>query len=686
MRDKQAGEITGIYQATSRGFGFVTPEDGKSREDDWFIPPRSDGGAWHGDQVRIQPLEEGEGRRRSARVTAVTGRANKTVTGILSRHNRELWLQPDNDKLPGPIQVLTKRRNVRAGDRAAVAMTSFGSAKLPPMGTLREVFGPAGERESAVAAILYQNDISRDFPDAVLAEAMAAPQTVEEAAKAGRLDLRDKTIITIDGASSKDLDDAVSLEKDGRGRWVLGVHIADVSHYVTQGSALDLEAWERGTSVYFADQVVPMLPKELSNGICSLNPRADRLALSCIMTLTPEGEVVEHTIAKSVIRTTERMTYEDCNVLLSHGDPALAERYQDILPMLEDMAALSKVLEGRRRRRGALELDTKESYVICDDTGAPVDVAVHSQGVSEALIESFMLAANECVAEHLNKLDKPCVYRVHEKPSPDKAEALRTMVAPLGYDLKEADGPSLQKLLDDSKGKPEEAAVSMMVLRALMKARYDGENLGHFGLGAKYYCHFTSPIRRYPDLMVHRILTALLDGKLTGQREKKLAAAVQKAAVQSSQREIAAQTAEREIEKRYMAEFMHAHLGETFAGVVSGVTRFGLFVMLPSGVEGLLPVEALPGQGWQYDESRLTLVSEGGGASYTFGAPLEVVCAAADPTTGQIDFTLPGVAPLPRAARREKREEAPRPPRREKHRGNRRAMHVPKGRKGRKKR
>ena len=691
MRDKQAGEITGIYQATSRGFGFVTPEDGKSREDDWFIPPRSDGGAWHGDQVRIQPLEEeGEGRRRSARVTVVTGRANKTVAGILSRHNRELWLQPDNDKLPGPIQVLTKRRNVRAGDRAAVAMTSFGSAKLPPMGTLREVFGPAGERESAVAAILYQNDISRDFPDAVLAEAQAAPQAVEEAALADRLDLRDKIIITIDGAASKDLDDAVSLEKDGRGRWVLGVHIADVSHYVTQGSALDLEAWERGTSVYFADQVVPMLPKELSNGICSLNPRVDRLALSCIMTLTPEGEVVEHTIAKSVIRTTERMTYEDCNLLLDvqrwGQAPALQERYRHILPMLEDMAALSKVLAGRRRRRGALELDTKESYVICDESGAPVDVAVHSQGVSEALIESFMLAANECVARHLNKLDKPCVYRVHEKPSPDKAEALRTMVAPLGYDLKEADGPSLQKLLDASRGKPEEAAVSMMVLRALMKARYDGENLGHFGLGAKYYCHFTSPIRRYPDLMVHRLLTDLLDGKLTGQREKKLAAAVQKAAVQSSQRELAAQTAEREIEKRYMAEFMHGHLGETFAGVVSGVTRFGLFVMLPSGVEGLLPVEALPGQGWQYDESRLTLVSEGGGASYTFGAPLEVVCAAADPATGQIDFTLPGVDPAPRAARREKKEEAPRPPRREKHRGNRRAMHVPKGRKGRKKR
>ena len=288
------------------------------------------------------------------------------------------------------------------------------------------------------------------------------------------------------------------------------------------------------------------------------------------------------------------MTYEDCNALLAHSDPALAERYARILPMLEDMAALSRVLEGRRRRRGALELDTRESYVVCDESGTPVDVVLRTPGISEGLIESFMLAANECVAEHLNRLDKPCVYRVHEKPSTDKAETLRAMLAPLGYDLKEADGPSLQKLLDTAKGKPEEAAVSMMVLRSLMKARYDGENLGHFGLAAKYYCHFTSPIRRYPDLMVHRILTALLDGRLSGGVERRLAAAVQKAAVQSSQRELAAQSAEREIEKRYMAEFMAGHVGETFAGTVSGVTRFGLFVLLPGGVEGLLGVEALP--------------------------------------------------------------------------------------------
>ena len=673
-QDKQAGGLAGIYQATSRGFGFLVPEDGGGREDDWFIPPRAEGGAWHGDRVLARPEDEGgeEGRRRTARITAVVERANKTVTGVLVRHNRGLWLRPDSDRLPGPIQVLTKRKGVRAGDRAAVAMTSFGSAKHPPMGTMREVFGPAGDRESAVAALLYQYEIDREFPDAVMLEAKATPQSVEESAVAGRLDLRDKVVITIDGASSKDLDDAVSLERDGLGRWVLGVHIADVSHYVRPGSALDLEAWERGTSVYFADQVVPMLPRELSNGICSLNPRVDRLALSCVMTLTPEGEVVDHTIAKSVIRTTERMTYEDCNALLSHSDPALAERYARILPMLEDMAALSRVLEGRRRRRGALELDTRESYVVCDESGTPVDVVLRMPGLSEGLIESFMLAANECVAEHLNRLDKPCVYRVHEKPSTDKAETLRAMLAPLGYDLKEADGPSLQKLLDTAKGKPEEAAVSMMVLRSLMKARYDGENLGHFGLAAKYYCHFTSPIRRYPDLMVHRILTQVLSDEAdpanvgkTMPWEKRMAAVAARAADQSSQREVAAQNAEREIEKLYMAEYMLAHVGETMAGAVSGVTKFGLFVMLPSGVEGLIPAEALPRDRYHLDDQRMALRGEHTGQVFSFGMPLTVVCAAADPGSGQITFHLSGVEPedVPESAaplRQDRRHPGPR--------------------------
>ena len=603
---KETKELTGIYQASGRGFGFLIPEEGE----DCFIPPRADGGAWNGDKVTARITEEDpEAGRRVAKVVQVLERANKTVTGVLERRDHALWLKPATARLPGPIQVFTKRKGVRPGERAAVAMTSFGGGRIAPMGTLRERFGPADRRESAVEAILYTHDIVRAFPPAVLAETETIPQAVEPSALAGRLDLRGKTIITIDGASSKDFDDAVSLEKDDQGRWVLGVHIADVSHYVRPGTPLDLEAWERGTSVYFADQVVPMLPVELSNGICSLNPHVDRLALSCIMTMDSNGTVVDHAITKSVICSTERMTYEDCNVLLAGEDPALAERYA--------------------------------------------------------------------------RLHKPCVYRIHEKPSAEKGEALRTMVAPLGYDLKGTDSHSLQKLLNWAKGKPEEGAVSMMVLRSLMKARYDGDNLGHFGLGAEYYCHFTSPIRRYPDLMVHRVLTALLDGTLDKQ-EKKLTTAVQRAAVQSSQRELAAQEAEREIEKRYLAEFMAGHIGERFAGVVSGVTRFGLFVSVAGGVEGLLPVEALPGGPWEYDQAHLLLVELNGSGRYTFGMALEVECAAADPVSGQVDFILPGGTPVVKQERRPEKARTEKP--RRKKGGNRRAMHLPKRRKGGRKR
>ena len=683
LKDTHKDEMLGVYQAASRGFGFFSPEGGRGRQDDWFVPPRAQGSAWDGDKVAAVPAREDREEGRSvARVLRVVERANRTVTGVLERQGRELWLRPDNDKLP-LIRALTRRPAGAAGQRGAVSMTSFGGGDTPPMGTLRELFGPARSRESAVAAILYGRGIRRDFPPEVLEQAQSVPQEVPQEALEGRLDLRDKTVITIDGAASKDFDDAVSLERDGQGRWVLGVHIADVSHYVKAGSPLDLEAWERGTSVYFADQVVPMLPEELSNGICSLNPGVDRLALSCIMTMDGEGALLSHTICKSVIRSARRMTYGDCNTLLSHGDPALAERYAHILPMLEDMNALAKALEARRRRQGGLDLDSPESQVLCDETGAPVAAVLRRQGASEKLIEAFMLSANECVAQHLTQAKKPCVYRVHEKPSQEKADALRVLVAPLGYELKGADGPSLQKLLDWAKGRPEEGAVSLMVLRSLMKARYDGENLGHFGLASPCYCHFTSPIRRYPDLMVHRILTALLDGRWK-QEGRKLAAAVPRAALQASQREAAAQEAEREIEKRYLAEYMAGHIGETFRGAVSGVTRFGLFVAVEGGVEGLLPLEALPGGPWEYDEAHLVLQEAGGPGRYALGTEVEVECAAADPASGQIDFTLPGGLPAPRPLRvRREREDRPR---REHKKGGRRSVHVPRGRKGRKKR
>ena len=462
----------------------------------------------------------------------------------------------------------------------------------------------------------------------------------------GRLDLREKTIITIDGASSRDFDDAVSLEKTADDNWELGVHIADVSHYIPLRSPLDNEALERGTSVYFADRVAPMLPIALSNGICSLNPKVDRLALSCFMTMDGAGKILGHRLAKSVIRSTERMTYEDCNVLLANGDETLAWKYDRILPMLKDMESLASALTKKRTLRGALTLESSELVVECDDNGEPLGLRVRETGKSESIIEEFMLAANETVAKHLKEANAPAVYRVHEKPAEDKLENLRTVLAPLGYRVGAGDSFALQKVVDEASGKPEALMVNTLLLRSQKKARYDAENLGHFALAAEHYCHFTSPIRRYPDLMVHRALTAILDGEAGVGTLKKLEKRVADAARQSSVREIAAATAEREVEKRYAARFLSSHVGDTFPGAVSGVTRFGLFVLLTCGAEGRLPIENLPWDEYEYDEGHMTL--KGREHAYAIGTPLNAVVAAVDVESGQVELALEGVEPARR--------------------------------------
>ena len=648
-------EMTGTYQASGRGYGFFLPDDGG---EDWFVPPHRAGTAWDGDLVKLREdtEESGEGHRKVGAVITVLERVNKDVVGTVHKQGRELWLEPDNRRLPA-ILVLAKKGRAGNNEKAAVTITSFGGRGEPPVGRLTETFGRAGTRQAAVDATLYRYDIWPDFPPDVQMEAEKVPQAVLKEALEGRRDLRDELIITIDGASAKDLDDAISLTRDEQGRQVLGVHIADVSHYVTPYSALDREAFERGTSVYFVDRVIPMLPGELSNGICSLHPGVDRLTLSCFMTLDENACVVGREIVKSVIRSVERMTYSDCNKLLANEDPDLAARYDHILPALREMAALAAKLERNRRLRGSLDLNSSEAAILCDRFGHPVGVELRKPGVSEGLIEEFMLAANETVARYLCDQDKPAVYRVHEKPTGDKVERLRSMLAPFGLDAGAADRFALQKVLREAEGRPEEAAINTVVLRSMMKARYDAENLGHFGLAAEYYCHFTSPIRRYPDLMVHRVLTALLAGDLHGTTEGKLCTAVEKAAVQASRRELAAQSAEREIEKFYMAEFMADHIGEKFSAVVSGVTRYGLFVTLPFGVEGLVPVESLPGFEYDYDERRMTLTGRGG--VFAFGMPLEVVCVSADPGTGQIDFRLDGT---PEGAVKHKSEKKTAPP------------------------
>jgi len=499
-----------------------------------------------------------------------------------------------------------------------------------------------GTLESAQAAILFRYSVSPDFPPEVDLAAQAVAQAVSPAEAENRADFRGLCVVTIDSASAKDLDDAVSLTFDDRGRRVLGVHIADVSHYVEKGSPLDLEAFQRGTSVYYVNQVAPMLPTALSNGICSLNPQTDRLTLSCLMSLDDDGEVVEHRIVQGVIRTTDRLNYDEVNQLLDgetpdrgplsgSGDSAAAMR--TLVTQLDRLAAQRRRL---RRLRGALELSSTECYFTLDSAGNVTDVSRRATGRGESLIEECMLLANEPVARHLCDKGLPGVFRVHEKPSPDKTEALRKQVAPLGFSLKDGGGFQLQKLLDAFHGTPREGAVNMMVLRSLMKAQYEPKNLGHFGLAAEYYCHFTSPIRRYPDLMVHRVLTAAL----TGQPLRPLVNAAAPGALQSTEREVAAVNAEREIEKLYMARWISAHLGESFPAAVTGLTRFGVFVGLENGVEGMLPIEALPGGGYALDEDTLTLHGADGGLTLAFGDPLTVTAVAADPSTGRIDFTL----------------------------------------------
>ncbi len=668
-------QLHGIFQGSGRGYGFFTPEGGG---EDYFVPPRREGGAWDGDRVILHPTPEqdADGHRKVGTVKSIVERVNRTVVGVIQKQGRDVWLVPDNRKLPEGIRVLGKAHRMASGEKAAVEIISFGGRGDVPTGRLVETFGRAGSRQAAVDATLYQYDIDPIFPYDVEKQAEQTPQEVPACALAGRLDLREQLIITIDGASAKDLDDAVSLTRDEQHRWVLGVHIADVSHYVPADSPLDREAWERGTSVYFADRVIPMLPPALSNGICSLHPGVDRLTLSCIMTLTDEGEVVSHQIAKSIIRSTQRMTYDDCNALLDKANPELAQQYEHILPMLNDMATLAAKLERKRRLRGSLTLQSSEAVILCDAQGSPVGMHLRQPGRSESLIEEFMLCANETVARHLHELGKPAVYRIHEKPTGDKAERLRTMLAPFGLDVRQADHFTLQKVLDSVKDKPEAPIINAILLRSLMKARYDAENLGHFGLAASYYCHFTSPIRRYPDLMVHRILTALLGETLHGPVEKKLAAAAQQAAVQSSQRELAAQNAEREIEKFYMAEFMLSHVGEVFQGTVSGVTRFSIFVTLPFGVEGVVPAEDLPDDDYVHDEARMTLTGRRTGVVYSFGMPLEVVCVSADPGSGQIAFRLNGM--VKRSPQRSRPTEYSKPP---KHK-QKRSFHPPKRGKG----
>ena len=634
------GCVAGTYLATERAFAFVAPDypEGGTKPEDLFIPPNASGGAWHGDRVLVKVTERKNNRgRHEGEVIRVLGRADRELTGELVQRGKAFFVQPTSRKYP---EIAVDRHDLgeaQVGDCVAVSVSHYGDERFLPQGVVRADLGENGTMEAAIAAVLHENGVYDVFPKEVLQQAESLPQEVDLSTAGDRLDLRDKLIFTIDGDDAKDFDDAVSLETLENGHYLLGVHIADVSHYVTPECPLDAEAFRRGTSVYFPGHVVPMLPFALSNGICSLNPDVDRLAFSALLEVDKDGRRYRAKFAKTIIRSKARMTYHKVNQILA-GDRGLREEYAFLVETAEAMNRLAHALYKRRIERGALELEIPETAIRVDENGKPVEICFRERGESEKLIEEFMLQANEAVAEFMCKRENPTVYRVHENPDPDKLRVFASFARPFGYRINPAkpeDTSQFQTVLRGAKNDPKQRILPMLLLRSLARARYADECIGHYGLKAKFYLHFTSPIRRYPDLIAHRMLhKALLGEEFTAADETMC----EEAAEQSTNREQAADNCERDIDKLYIASYMQQFIGEEFDAEVSGVQTFGIFVALENGCEGLIRAELMNGDYYQYDEEHMAMVGRHTGKRFTIGTPIRVKLLAASDTTGQIDF------------------------------------------------
>lgn len=625
--------LTGIYCATSHGYGFVRPDSGG---DDIFIPPHCYKCAWHGDRVLVHLTEPAKNfnkqNRREGEVIRILSETCDERTGCILQRGKITVFRDSTGKLPDIAVSKRHLNNAHAGDRVALKVLSHGDERYLPQGTVIQVFGSGTSRDAAASAVLYEHGIQPPFPTEVMEQAEQIPSIVQQADCAGRLDLRSQILFTIDGDTAKDFDDAVSLEVLPNGHYQLGVHIADVSYYVTPDSPLDQEAFRRGTSVYYADQVIPMLPLPLSNGICSLNPNVDRLAFSVLLELDSNGTRYSASFHHSVIRSHARLTYHQVNHMLAGGlDSELA-------PVLSQMNELAKALHDKRMQRGALELDIPEAVILCDENGSVSGVEKRTRGDAERLIEEFMLAANEAVAETLFRHQIPAVYRVHDDPDLEKLRAFAAQAHLFGYQLREKDlkdTHQLQHVIDQSAGNPEQQALPALLLRSLARARYAPVCSGHYGLAAKYYLHFTSPIRRYPDLIVHRMLTHMLSG---GQSNRKLSDLCEQAALQSTEREQAAADAEREIEKLYMADYMSRFIGQKFHGYISSITSFGIYVQLDNMIEGMVRLDTMRNDWFEYNPDRMMLSGRYTGQTYRLGMPVTVRLVSASCTTGMIDF------------------------------------------------
>lgn len=636
--------VQGIFRANKAGFGFLFVDED---EDDMFIGRHDVGHAIDGDKVEVvikKPADRLKGTAAEARVVRIVDHALKTVVGkfVLDDEKPQYagYIQSKNQKIQQKIYIKKEPVVLDGTEIIKVAIDKYpvrGHDYF--VGSVRDIVGHQGDVGIDVLEVLESMDIVSEFPEDVMAEAKAVPDAPSDKDLVGRVDLRKEITFTIDGADAKDLDDAVHIKRLANGHFELGVHIADVSYYVREGSALNREAVARGTSVYVTDRVVPMLPERLSNGICSLNPNVDRLTQSAIMEINPQGKVVYYQICQSVINTTYRMTYSDVNEMLA-GNQELLDKYEAIVESVQDMATLHEILEAMRERRGALNFDTSEAKIIVNDKGIPVDIVVRSRGVAERMIESFMLAANECVAEHFATKDLPFIYRIHEEPKAEKLQKFIDYASVFGVQIKGTASKITQSALQDFmakiEGKPGSEVLSMMLLRSMQQARYSEHNHGHYGLAADYYTHFTSPIRRYPDLLVHRMIREY-DKAATPEKQEHFAAVVPELASSSSQLERRAIDAERVVEAMKKAEYMEAHVGETFEGVISSVVKFGLFVELPNTIEGLIHVTTLP-EFYHYNERTMSLQGEKSGKVFKVGQPICIKLTRADKETGDIDF------------------------------------------------
>ena len=638
----EAKFLTGIFTAHQRGFGFVTVE---GEEEDIFIPETQINGAMHQDEVQVAITKGASSdRRREGQITKILKRGMDRLVCYYEESKNFGFAVPDNQRFTQDIFIPKEHSmGAVAGHKVVVQVTDYGKNGKKPEGKVIEILGHVNDPGTDILSIVKGYDLPMEFPAKVLKQVENVADEVSEADMAGRMDLRSWQMVTIDGEDAKDLDDAITLTKEGD-KYQLGVHIADVTNYVQEYSALDVEALNRGTSVYLVDRVIPMLPHKLSNGICSLNAGVNRLALSCIMTIDEKGNVVDHTIAETVIKVDRRMSYNSVKKILEEKDEAERKEYEELVPMFELMQELAGILRMKRMKRGSIDFDFPETKIILDEKGKPVEIKPYDRNVATKIIEDFMLIANETVAQDYFWQELPFVYRTHDNPDSEKIQKLATFINNFGYTIHigqdEIHPKELQKLLMKIEGTPEEVLISRLTLRSMKQAKYTTVSTGHFGLATHYYCHFTSPIRRYPDLQIHRIIKDNLRGRMNDKKILHYEKILDEVASRSSKLERRAEEAERETDKLKKVEYMSEHIGEVFEGVISGVTEWGFYVELPNTVEGLVHVTTLTDDYYHYDERSYELVGETTNSRYKLGQKIKVYVASTDKIVRTIDFRV----------------------------------------------